>query len=352
MRHVPVEVASGYYEVVVGDGARRGLGALLAARLPDCRAAAIITQRPIVDAGWVDEVVEGLDTSVHVIDDGEPAKSLSTVGRLCSELVTAGVSRRDVVVGVGGGIVTDVAGLVAELHLRGVGLVLVPTTLLGQVDAAIGGKNGVNLPEGKNLVGSFRQPLGVLCDTAVLATLPPREWTCGRGEVAKYALLLGEDAAGLASLPLDAQVARCVEVKASFLADDERDEGGSRALLNYGHTLAHAIETAQRDLGDAALRHGEAVAVGLAFAARLAARMGRIDARRVEVHDEVLSAFGLAASLPGGCTAGQLLELMARDKKAHHDLTFVLDGPSGIEVVNHVAPDDVLATLRAMGAAP
>jgi 5-deoxy-5-amino-3-dehydroquinate synthase len=352
MRHVPVDVASGHYEVVVGDGARRGLGPLLAARLPDCRAAAIITQQRIVDAGWVDDLVAGLDSSVHVIDDGEQAKSLATVERLCSELVSAGVSRRDVVVGVGGGVVTDVAGLVAELHLRGVALVLVPTTLLGQVDAAIGGKNGVNLPEGKNLVGSFRQPLGVLCDTAVLETLEPREWTSGRGELAKYALLLGEEAASVASLPLDAQVARCVEVKASFLVDDERDEGGSRALLNYGHTLAHAIETSQRGLGETALRHGEAVAVGLAFAARLAQRLGRIDAPRVEVHDEVLAQFGLIGELPANRSAGELLELMSHDKKAHHALTFVLDGPSGIEVVDDVAPTDVLATLRAMGAAP
>jgi 5-deoxy-5-amino-3-dehydroquinate synthase len=348
VRHVPVEVASGRYEVVVGDGARHGLAALLAARRPRCQAAAIVTQQRVVDEGWLAGLDPGVDASLHLVDDGEAAKSLATVERLCSELVAEGVSRGDVVVGLGGGVVTDVAGFVAAVHLRGVALVQVPTTLLGQVDAAIGGKTAVNLPAGKNLVGAFHQPLGVLCDTAVLATLPTREWACGRGEVAKYALLTGEDAATLASLPIGEQVARCVEVKASYLVDDERDEG-RRALLNYGHTLAHALEATQ-DADDAALRHGEAVAVGLAFAARLAQRLDRVDERRVAAHDEVLEVFGLDGALPPGRGAAALLEAMRRDKKAHHDLTFVLDGPSGIGVVDHVADREVLATLRAMGA--
>jgi len=342
-------VASGRYEVLVGDGARHGLAALLAARRPRCRAAAIVTQQHVVDEGWLEGLDPGVDASMHVIDDGEGAKSLATVERLCGELVAEGVSRGDVVVGLGGGVVTDVAGFVASVHLRGVGLVQLPTTLLGQVDAAIGGKNAVNLPEGKNLVGTFHQPLGVLCDTAVLATLPPREWASGRGEIAKYALLTGDDAATLAGSPVDAQVARCVEIKAAVIVDDELD-AGRRALLNYGHTLAHALETTQAPLGDGALRHGEAVAVGLAFAARLAERLGRVDAGRVADHDEVLAVFGLDGALPAGTSAAALCEVMRRDKKAHHDLTFVLDGPAGIEVVDGIEERVVLATLRAMGA--
>lgn len=253
------------------------------------------------------------------------------------------------VVGFGGGVVTDVAGMVAAVHLRGVALVQVPTTLLGQVDAAIGGKNGVNLASGKNLVGTIHQPLGVLCDTAVLATLPTREWSSGRGEVVKYALLTGEDAASLAATPVDELVARCIEVKATFLADDELDTG-RRALLNYGHTLAHALETTEAPLGDGALRHGEAVAVGLAFAARLAARLGRVGEDRVHAHDDAIAVFGLSAKLPAGTSAAAICEVMRRDKKAHHDLTFVLDGPSGIEVVDGIEEHDVVATLRAMGA--
>jgi 5-deoxy-5-amino-3-dehydroquinate synthase len=350
VKHVPVEAASGRYEVVVGDGARHGLAALLAARLPTCQAAAIVTQQRVVDEGWLEGLDPGVDASLHVIEDGETAKSITTVERLCSELVTDGISRRDVVVGFGGGVVTDVAGFVASVHLRGVALVQLPSTLLGQVDAAIGGKNGVNLKAGKNLVGTFHQPIGVLCDTAVLATLPAREWACGNGEIAKYALLVGGDPVSLAAAPLDEKIARCVEIKADFVGADER-ERGRRVLLNYGHTLAHALETTQTGATDADLRHGEAVAVGLAFAARLAAKLGRIDADRVRQHDDVLEVFGLRGVLPASSASG-LVELMRVDKKTHHSLAFVLDGPAGFEVVEDVADSDVLATLRAMGAGP
>jgi 5-deoxy-5-amino-3-dehydroquinate synthase len=349
VRHVSVDAASGRYEVVVGEGARHGLAALLAARLPTCQAAAIVTQQRIVDEGWLEGLDPGVDASLHVIDEGESAKSLATVERLCAELVSEGVSRRDVVVGFGGGVVTDVAGLVASVHLRGVALVQLPSTLLGQVDAAIGGKNGVNLREGKNLVGTFHQPIGVLCDTAVLATLPAREWACGNGEIAKYALLTGGDPVSLATAPLDEKIARCVEIKADYVGSDER-ESGRRALLNYGHTLAHALETAQAGTSGADLRHGEAVAIGLAFAARLAARLARIDGARVRQHDAVLDVFGLGGELPANSSASTIVELMRSDKKAHHSLAFVLDGPSGFELVEDVAEHEVLATLRAMGA--
>jgi len=343
-----VEAASGRYEVVVGEGARHGLAALFAARTPTCRAAAIVTQQRIVDEGWLEGLDPGVEASLHVVDDGEGAKTLASVERICRELVSEGVSRRDVVVGFGGGVVTDLAGFVAAVHLRGVALVQVPTTLLGQVDAAIGGKNGVNLPEGKNLVGTFHQPVGVLCDTTVLSTLPAREWASGRGEIAKYALLTGDDAVALAGAPVDVQVATCVAIKAGFIAEDERDTG-RRALLNYGHTLAHAIETTQSG-HEGALRHGEAVAVGLAFAARLAERLGRIDAGRVAVHDEVLDALALPAGLPVGASSPALLDVIRRDKKAHHGVAFVLDGPSGCELVEDIDERAVLATLRAMGA--
>ena len=169
------------------------------------------------------------------------------------------------------------------------------TTLLGQVDAAVGGKTGVNLPEGKNLVGAFWQPAAVLCDTATLATLPPREWICGRGEMAKYAFLGGgEPDALLLDLPLDEQVARCVAVKAGVVAADER-EGAGRMVLNYGHTLAHALEVG---LGGYDLRHGEAVAVGLVYAALLARRLGRIDDGRVALHRRVVAALRPAVRPP------------------------------------------------------
>ena len=181
-----------------------------------------------------------MPSELFVIPDGEDAKTLATVETLTRHFANAGLSRADVVIAVGGGIVTDVAGFAAATFHRGTAYVNVATSLLAQVDAAIGGKTGVNLPEGKNLVGAFWQPNAVLCDTETLGTLPPREWACGRGEVAKYAFL-GD--APTADQPIEEQVARCVGIKAAVVADDER-EGGRRMILNYGHTLGHALEGA------------------------------------------------------------------------------------------------------------
>jgi 5-deoxy-5-amino-3-dehydroquinate synthase len=259
------------------------------------------------------------------------------------------LSRADVIVAVGGGIVTDVAGFAAATYHRGTAYLNVATSLLAQVDAAIGGKTGVNLPEGKNLVGAFWQPEAVLCDTETLSTLPPREWACGRGEIAKYAFL-GD--APTADQPIEEQVARCAGIKAAVVAEDER-EGGRRMILNYGHTLAHALEAAgQADHPDWDLRHGEAVAIGVLFAALLAQRLGRISEERVAEHRRIIGSFDLPTDLPAGAEAAELVEFMGRDKKAQQDLTFVLDGPDGVEAVRGVATVDVVATLAGMGARP
>ena len=214
------------------------------------------------------------------IGDGEANKSLTTIEHVTRAFAEAGMTRDDVVIGVGGGMVTDVAGFAAAVWHRGIAVVHVATTLLAMVDAAVGGKTGVNLPEGKNLVGAFWQPHGVLCDLDALDTLPPRERRSGDGEMAKYHFLAGDD---LDAMELDERVARCVEIKASFVASDER-EGSDRALLNYGHTLAHALEIATSH----ALTHGEAVGIGLVYAAELAAHLGRIDRNRVEEHRSVV----------------------------------------------------------------
>jgi 5-deoxy-5-amino-3-dehydroquinate synthase len=274
---------------------------------------------------------------------GEHAKSLATIEDLCRAFARFGLTRDDVVVAVGGGMVTDVAGFAAASWHRGVAVVHVPTTLLGMVDAAIGGKTGVNLPEGKNLVGAFWQPAGVVCDLDHLATLPERELRCGRGEMAKYHFLTGDD---LVAMPLVDRVARCVEIKAEVVAGDER-EGGRRAILNYGHTLAHAIEIAT----DHDIAHGEAVAIGLVYAAMLAEALGRIDRARVDEHVRVIvDEYGLDADLPPGLDPELLVGLMARDKKALTGLTFVLDGPRGVEVVAGVDPAIAAATLGRMAA--
>ena len=188
----------------------------------------------------------------------------------------------------------------------------------------------------------------------MLATLPPREWASGRGEVAKYSLLgIGTALGGppTADLPVDEQVARCAAVKASIVSSDER-EGDRRMLLNYGHTLAHALEASAFGDGGVDLRHGEAVAVGLVFAALLARRLGRIDDESVARHRRVVGAYDLAAGLPEGSDPERLLTFMGRDKKAQGDLTFVLDGPQGVEVVHGITADDVVATLADMTTSP
>ena len=207
------------------------------------------------------------------IGHGEHHKTMATIETLTRGFAGMGLTRNDVVIGVGGGMVTDVAGFAAAVWHRGVPVVHVATSLLGMVDAAIGGKTGVNLPEGKNLVGAFWQPSGVICDLDTLATLPDRERRSGDGEMAKYHFLSGDD---LNALDLTERVARCVQLKADVVASDER-EGGRRALLNYGHTLAHALEIAT----DHSLTHGESVGIGLVYAAELARTMGRIDDARV-----------------------------------------------------------------------
>jgi len=334
---VEVELGDRSYPVLVGAGARRELAALLPG---SARRVAVVSQ-----AGIDLAVDSGREQRRFDIGDGEAHKDIATVAGLCSEWARWGLTRGDVVVAVGGGLVTDVAGFAAASYHRGVPVVHVPTSLLGMVDAAIGGKTGVNLPEGKNLVGAFWQPHGVLCDTDALATLPPRELRSGRGELAKYHFLTGDD---LLALDLDARIAEAVRIKARVVAADEREDPSNRrgrATLNYGHTLAHALETT----GRYDLRHGEAVAVGLRYAAHLAHRLGRIDGSRVAHHDAVLSAYELEADLPAGADTARLVEVMGRDKKALDGLTFVLDGPDGVEVVPEVDPTvaaDVLDSMR------
>ena len=322
------------YDVVVGAGARHRLAEVVPG---GARRAAVVTQ-----AGVGVDVDAGIEARLFVMGEGEDAKALPTVEQLCRGFATWGLARADVVVAVGGGLVTDVAGFAAAVYHRGVAVVNVATTLLAQVDAAIGGKTGVNLPEGKNLVGAFWQPTAVLCDTEVLATLDPRELRSGHGEMAKYRFLGVDD---LTELPLDEQVAACVRAKAAVVSADEREGGsGRRATLNYGHTLAHALETA----GGYGLRHGEAVAVGLVFAAELARRLGRVDATRVAEHRRVVAAYGLPSTLPRGIDPAELVTLLGRDKKAHGGLTFVLDGPAGVEVVHDVPLEAVHAALEAI----
>lgn len=295
------------------------------------RRTVVVSARP---REWVPDT--GVETLFLPAQDGEPAKNLGTVEALCREFARFGLTRSDAVVSCGGGTTTDVVGLAAGLYHRGVAVVHLPTSLLAQVDASVGGKTAVNLPDGKNLVGTYWQPSAVLCDTDYLATLPRREMLSGFGEIARCHFIGAGDLRGL---PLLDQIAAGVALKASVVAADERD-AGPRHVLNYGHTLGHALEIAT----GFALRHGEAVAIGTVFAGLLAGATGRIDDRRVAEHQEVVDHYGLPSALPLGVGAADLVTLMRRDKKALDGLAFTLDGPRGAELV-HGLPEEVVVDV-------
>lgn len=338
---VPVLLGERSYEVHVGHGAISNFGSTLPASV---RRLIIVTQRSIPVTSLLDSIesqahAQGIASNVVFIAEDEHGKSMSTVEDLCRKFAQHGITRQDLVVAVGGGLVCDVAGFAAALWHRGTSVIHVATTLLAMVDAAIGGKTAVNLPEGKNLVGAFWQPRAVICDLDALDTLPERERRCGLGEIAKYHFLTGED---LLALPLDERIAACVAIKADIVSEDER-EGGRRALLNYGHTLAHALET----VGGHDLAHGEAVAIGLLFASHLAHALGRIDAARVEYHERVVGQiYGLATRPERTMSVDDLVKVMSKDKKALDGLTFILDSSAGLDVVSGVDPELVSATLE------
>ncbi len=349
---IPVDLGPRSYDIVVGSAAIGDLGPVLAGR----RRVAVVTQAEI-PKGCVDTTravlsQAGVAHEVFFMGQGEDHKTLATVDDLCRQFAQWGLLRDDAVVALGGGVVGDTAGFAAAVYYRGIDVVQVPTTLLAMVDSAIGGKTGVNLPEGKNLVGAFHQPIAVLATPEALVTLSDREYRCGLGEIAKYGLL-GDDFVSPRSAGLIARdpavlgevIARSAEIKARFVAADELEQTGARAVLNYGHTLAHALEITT----DHALLHGEAVAIGLVFAANLAATLERIDHHVVEHHEFLLSELGLPTHAPPGLHADEVLRIMGRDKKSRGGLTFMLAGPSGIERVDNPDPAAVHKALAASG---
>lgn len=333
VNRVHVDLGTRSYPVVVGHGVVGEIDSLLP---KSAKRAVIVTQKEI---GFV--VKPKIDSTTVFIGNGEQHKNLQTIEMLSQKFAEFGLTRNDVVIGVGGGMVTDVAGFAAASWHRGTPVLHVSTSLVGMVDAAIGGKTGVNIDQGKNLVGAFWQPCAVVCDLDALKTLPEREMRCGLGEVAKYHFLTGDD---LLALEMPQRIARCVEIKAKIVAADERESGG-RALLNYGHTLAHALERSS----DFSLAHGEAVAVGMIYAAHLAHAMQRISQARVEEHYKVIGqTYGLKVKPDQKINRKELIELMRHDKKAVSGLTFVLDGASGIEVVSGVSEKHLEQAFDAM----
>jgi 3-dehydroquinate synthase len=357
---ITVDVALGdrAYDIVIGRGVLASLGARVAALRPGVRTA-IVTDRTVAKH-WLEPAERslaeaGIPTSRIIVEEGEVSKTYAGLEKVSEALIAARIERNDLVIALGGGVVGDLAGFAAAILRRGVDFVQVPTSLLAQVDSSVGGKTGINSPQGKNLLGAFHQPVLVIADTSVLDTLSPRQFRAGYAEVAKYGVL-GDEAffswleANHADIfsggaAREHAIATSCRAKAAIVSRDER-ENGERALLNLGHTFGHALEAAT-GFSDR-LFHGEGVSVGMVLAAEFSAQLGMIataDAARVERH---LAAAGLPTHLrdiagfaqEGLKDADALMALMAQDKKVKRGkLTFILLQAIGRAVVaNDVEP--------------
>ena len=356
IRHIDVALGDRSYTVSIGPGlltqsaewrkALRGRHVLI---LSNTTVAPLYLER-------VREGLQGIKTSVFLLDDGERHKSFANVGLALEALAQLGATRDACVIALGGGVVGDLAGFTAACWMRGIDFVQMPTTLLAMVDSSVGGKTGVNLPAGKNLVGAFHQPRAVFADTDTLVTLPDREYRAGLAEVIKGAAIgdetfftwLEAHADALATRDtqtlLDA-IARKVAYKAGVVARDETEQG-ERALLNFGHTFGHALETAGNYT---TLLHGEGIAIGMLLAARLSQRLGMSETSHTTRLQALLDRIGLPTAIPAGMDADVLLGLMRLDKKnVAGALRLILwRGVGRGEIVGGVDEQAILAVLRA-----
>ena len=355
---IRVALAERSYDIGIGTAHLATIGPEIARRRRLSHAV-VITDAHLASthAANVAQSLASTEASVDllVVEPGESTKSADVAGQLWEQMLSLRTDRQSVVVAVGGGVIGDLAGFVAATFARGLGFVQVPTSLLAQVDSSVGGKVGINLPGAKNIVGAFWQPLYVLIDTDVLATLPPREYRSGLAEVVKYGVILDADFFAYLEAHVEGLnqrdptvlrhiIARSCRLKADVVEQDEREETGLRAVLNYGHTFCHAFETVT---GYGELLHGEAVSIGMLCASRLAERLGRIDASLTARQHQLLAALGLPTDMPN-IDVQAALEVMSHDKKvAHGRLRFVLPTRLGhVELVGNVDPADVLAALQ------
>lgn len=353
---VPVALLDRSYDIEIGQGNLKQAAQFLLSRRKCAHCVLIAdehTIQPHAQAVQQSLLQAGVRTDLISVPAGEPSKSPEQAAHLWQTLLACGADRKSVVIAIGGGVVGDLAGFVAATFGRGLPFLQIPTSLLAQVDSSVGGKVGINLPDAKNMVGAFWQPCGVLIDLDVLTTLPLREYISGLAEVVKYGVILDADffawlennQRALQSrdqAALTRVIARSCELKADVVRQDEREESGLRAVLNYGHTFAHAIETVA---GYGQYLHGEAVAIGMACAAVLAERLQRIDGDFVRRQRELLSGLGLPTALQG-CEVDALLAAMQRDKKVEYGkLRFVLPRRLGqVELVSDV-PSDLVRSV-------
>lgn len=351
---VTVDLGPRSYDVAIGSGMLE----CAAQAIPEEASQAFVITHPELVAHALPLVAalkgRGLRARILTVPQGEASKSWEVAARLHADLAEAPAHRKDVVVAFGGGVVCDLAGFVASTYARGVRIVHVPTSLLAQVDAAIGGKTAIDLPQGKNLVGTFFQPSAVVCDVSLLATLPEAELRSGLAEVVKYGLIADpdlldivisrrEEIFGRVEGVLFEIVRRSAAIKALVVSEDETEQG-PRAWLNYGHTVGHAIERSHNFGG---IRHGEAVALGMMAAAYLAEDLGRIDGEVVALHRRTLEAVGLPVR--ASLTVDGLEEAWTRDKKFDHGVRFVLlEGVGRPEAGITVGRDVIERALKRM----
>ncbi len=353
MNIIQVKTASGRYDVVYARGALSRLGSAVKG-LHDAGGLFVLSS-PRVWKFWGREVARNLRSLPHDIilfDDRESAKRLATVETICRKLTRAGADRRSLIIAVGGGVVGDVAGFVAASYLRGVRILHVPTTLVAQVDSAIGGKTGVDLPEGKNLVGAFYPPEMVIADPSTLHTLPARQFRSGFYEVIKYAVIGDADLFDFLESEMDTLlkldmralewvIARCARQKARIVSKDER-ESGLRQILNFGHTIGHALETLT---GYKRFLHGEAVGWGMLAATEIAAATSRLSERDANRIASLVVSCGALPAFPR-ISSHALLKTISRDKKSRSGrVGWVLPRKIGAAEIGASVPDKVISRV-------
>ena len=362
LRSIPVELSTHPYPIVIGDGALGSLGAQVQAQGIKGGTKVLVVTNPVVNGHYGATALAslraaGYDAHLLEIDAGEDQKTPATVALIHDAAFAQKLERGSLIVALGGGVVGDMAGFAAASWLRGIAVVQVPTTLLAMVDAAIGGKTGVNHPGGKNLIGAFHQPRLVLIDPQCLATLPPREFRAGMAEVIKYGVIgdgalfadleaAGKRLAAMDQLPptlLQQILERSAAAKAKVVAADER-EGGLRAILNYGHTLGHVVEAL---CGYGTYLHGEAVAIGMVAAGELSLELGLWSADDQRRQRQVIAAAGLPVRWPE-LQAEAVLACLQGDKKVRDGrVRFVLPTALGaVEIRDDVSGPQVLAALQ------
>ncbi|HPA21000.1 MAG TPA: 3-dehydroquinate synthase [Verrucomicrobiae bacterium] len=354
MQRVDVELGPRSYPILIADGLLRQAGRLAAEKIVPCQAA-VVTSQPIA-RHYLDPLVAslrdaGFDPHPVLVPDGEAAKSFAALEPALSDMARAGLDRRSAVFALGGGAVGDAAGLLAALFMRGVPYAQIPTTLLAMVDSSVGGKTAVNLPQGKNLVGAFHQPALVIIDPSTLATLDDRELRASVAEIIKYgiisdAALFDQVATGRPS-EWAAIIRRCCEIKARVVEQDEFERKDIRALLNFGHTIGHAVEAAG---GYGGWLHGEAVALGMVAAARLSQRHANLSADEESRILAAIARHGLPVRWPE-LDEAKVWEIMRRDKKFRAGrMRFVLSDHIGHAFVSENPQEqdvrDAIAALR------